>query len=678
MFSQLNLQSYILIAIALISHHPYGKFLGIKYFFNRVLVGLSVSGLIVGTLANFASGLIYPYVVFSIAFGYILSIYSLSKSSHRSIKPIFEKLKKKYVSDIYLYTFLCTLGLIILYFNNPRFSFIEYLNGETFFYFNRHLSYYASQSIEMLHATYLGRLRILNFYPYEWSQYHFFNASVYAISQGLVKFPSLLTYLVAQIVLIIFIVSALLESLIKSYKIKYSDYYKCFFWLLLGFSVFGWSLKWNLFTTGAFSVFAIVNILILISKKEYHQSFIYLVILGVSAIRLMPLAVIIFLLLCILDFKFVSQNSFYYFFQRDPEYNISSSSGSEKSCSVNRYIYHILFILYNVSTLFSGNSLEKLHNTLVENPFSPGGMYGLAFYKLIGVMATKFAIPKAFPNIYNYYENIRDNNSIFYLLCFWIGIASIVVLKMIYLKPKGSRIKKIQPILYIPILSVVGIVALITLFFSPSSVSIIIEALKNPSLPVSIIIGGLRVAVLLFPYLVSVIILSLMVTNLPTIEMKYDINRTLKLLMILQVVFFFFQFLGINSGIKVPILYIVLDVSLWTVIGIVWIAKRINYLYHNMLFVIFIISSTFIFTPHFTKISRMFDYDNHYIKISITELSVKEIVRSDYVDDEGFFKIHYQEVDKVDFYSALLGARVKYNELYKPFMNYRFLGNYGK
>ncbi len=291
------------------------------------MVGLSFSGLLVGTLANFNAGIIRPVAVTVITIGLILAIRNIRKSDSAKIDPS-------------LYAFLAAVGLTLFILNYPTRVFLD---NNTLLY-NIHYSYFSNLSSEMLTANYFSRLRVSEFVPYEWSIYHFFNSGVQASISGLIPRPGLFSYFFAQLFVVIFIILALLENLFDLFGFNARTAAASVIWLAFGFTFFSNAFAWNLATTGPLSVFAMILLLISIYKNNTKEFILFSLILGASAFRLLPLAIVAFILLFLSTLL--------------PDYKKPKTISATFKKLLPDYptlLFYLLFLAYNVSTIIFGS-----------------------------------------------------------------------------------------------------------------------------------------------------------------------------------------------------------------------------------------------------------------------------------------------------------------------------------
>ena len=280
-----SLSHYALALLALFSQYGFGRRLGIRPLFSATLVGVALSALVLGSLANFCAGLIRPVLFFLLALGLALS----SRDALKSLPWDGPTVRR------YALLFGLALGWILL--NRPQTTFLHADELR----FDRHYSYYASQSVEMLRADYFHRLRVADFFPRPWVKYHFFHPATQAIAQGLLPNPGLFTYFLAQTLLTALILVGLTEGLLGCFPLSALNVVLVASWWILGFTVFGLSLRYNFITSGAFSIFAVGQLVFSLYRRNYRDGILFAGLLAASSLRLLPFGVLVVALVVIRD-----------------------------------------------------------------------------------------------------------------------------------------------------------------------------------------------------------------------------------------------------------------------------------------------------------------------------------------------------------------------------------------
>jgi len=618
---QLTFTTYLLILLALTAHYPIGKRLGIKHFFSSTLTGLAVSAAIVAALANVYASLIRPYIFITILIGCGLLVYDI----------IHERIYHNWLVniDIKKYAVLVVVGISFLLLNNPKTIFLSTEGDETYLHFNRHYSYYASQSIEMLNASYDSRLKVPNFYPYEWNRYHFFNSATQAITQGLIQQPTLITFLITQMIIIVFMLLAFAENFISLYGWSKKNLLLLAAWFALGFTLFSFSIKWSLVTTSPFSVFAAVLIVISILSKKYRAAVLFLFILGLSAFRMMPIALCLIAFFCLVYLfkaKFNIKTIFYYI----------------KKIKVIEYLSIAAFIIYNYLTYFSGTAANA--QGFDTNIFAEGWLYMLVTFKFFGYITQLIGASKLLLfNQYGFFDKLLAAQWLQSLLLGVFIIGGFYVLsEMIYIGKKKPSFLWSSGL-------IITLITLVYHYFSPAHTDIKLYIITIPYL-VLMVIFGFRLAEqsrfvdwLLFYGFIGISFASSIIL----------------------------QYTGVDPAIRVPPMYIMFDIVLWVIIGayMLKMADNKKYLITN---IIFSVAMLLLFKCDIIGMTKISDQDNNYIKAPVTEFVQSNFQRSNYVDENNILTMSPADPNLVDVYSSVLGANVNYTPGHEMFMNHRF------
>lgn len=627
--NQFSLLNYLLILFAIFSHYPYGKRLGIKQFFPAVLVGLSFSGLVVGILANFFAGLIRPYIFLIVFVGALLLIIDSIRLAKRVPFINFKEQLARYLVVL-------VLGAVLFILNNPSKLFFQQDNEKDMLLFNRHYSYYSSQSVEMVNAKYFSRLKIANLYPYEWSQYHFFNSGTQAVAQGLIHHPSLFSYWMTQTLVSILILISFLELFFHYFGFRLKNILIFAAWLIIGLSLFIDSLTWNLSTTGTFSVFAIIMLIFALYKKKSREIIVYSGILGASAFRLLPIS-----------FCFLTLALYFIFSEENPNLrlnlkNVFTSLAKKTKLILIDFISIFLFIAYPLITLISakaGEEGEKI-TLFAKEVFDNGWANMLTGFKFIG-----FAYYLAFSeglfsgfNRFGFFEKIILSPiklRIFILVAAVVILLISISLARLFLKYRFRTIKWI---------------------------AIIIFALLNYRF---VSLGVAHLFLLSSFYFIAVTVLLFFIQ-----ERKKEHNGNFNI-QIIALIFFglLLQYIGLDFGIREPVLYIVYDVLLWGLIALMlylFVDKKFIF-YGTLLFSLLL---PYLFPLQLVGILRMTEADRHFMKIDVSP--ILNSTRENFVDKNNMSKFQIVDANTADAYSSALGSNLKYSPDYADFLNYNF------
>ena len=363
MFDSFSLLNYCLILIALFSQYSIGKRFIKAPFICTTMIGISVSAVIVAIFANFVAILIKPFVLISITSAGFLTLYDF-----------FKAVKNNLINSRHLLHFIILIffSFIIFFINNPGEVHFDKTNKEAIkIQYNSHYTNYASLSLEMLDADYFSRLRHRDFYPSKWPAYHFFNSSAFALAQGLISKPNLWTYFMVQVILIIFIFSAMLEWFLHHSSFSFTRYILLLLWFTLLCTV--WSIEWNIKTSGAFTIFGTFFVTINVLNRNYKNLVLFLLLTGISSFRMvsMTLPAVLFVLFYHLKIK------------------LNSKIIKEWICK-NKFLsgFFALFICYNFITVVTPLIITGyMHNLIFDISWLYySGLFLIAFVSLYSLM----------------------------------------------------------------------------------------------------------------------------------------------------------------------------------------------------------------------------------------------------------------------------------------------------
>jgi hypothetical protein len=280
------LSDYLLMSLAVVAHSCLGRRLGAAGIATASLTGLVASAAVVGILANFFANLITPYILGSVVVLGLGTLYDAVRQRKQTMGA----------REFSFAALLVLLALALLLINRPEHVFYLTENGQTFLSFNKHYSYFSSQSQEMLAAEYAGRLRMANQYPHEWAAYHFFSSGCVAIIRLFCSAaPTLIGYFAAQLVLFTFVLLSLAEKFFKLPRVAISGMtatgigiFLC--WLAIGLSLFDGSISWLLYSNSVIALWATLLIVWAAVENDLPQMLLMCLVLTVCATRMVPIA----------------------------------------------------------------------------------------------------------------------------------------------------------------------------------------------------------------------------------------------------------------------------------------------------------------------------------------------------------------------------------------------------
>jgi hypothetical protein len=288
-----ELRIIVPMGLALASSYAYGTLFARRAgAATRCLIGISILALVVGILANVAANLISIFLQVAVVAGIVLSAFVIAEEARRW------RFSKSTVSPLIA---ALLIGGAVFVLNSPSRYFlgVDTTTGDLYLKFNPHYSYFSSLSSEMAAADYLGRLRIQNQWPLEWSAYHFFASAVTAAIQTFGE-HDLVGYFYAQLVILIALVLSLRELLVgRPDTLRRNLVFVA--WLITGMSLFEGALRWLLYSNSAISLWATIAFLVLLFDGRRRETFVVILILGLSSTRLVPIAAAVMLLTIVFD-----------------------------------------------------------------------------------------------------------------------------------------------------------------------------------------------------------------------------------------------------------------------------------------------------------------------------------------------------------------------------------------
>ncbi len=619
---------YSLILLAIFSQYFYGKKLGASFFLTRCLVGVSFLALIAGCLAGFCAALVRPVLMIMTLVGAVCSVISLRQE--------YQNLEHGKRRILFLgYLPLLAFGGVFFLLNNPEYQFLEKApDGRVFLHFNRHYSYYASQSIEMLNADYFSRLRIPNLYPFEWAKYHFFNSATQAIAQLWVGPQGLFTFFMAQVCMAALILMSIGEHLYFGFKRSTGSLLMILTGALIAFTFFSPSMNWNITTTGPFSVFAMMHLVYAIFRKKFEESVLFVLILGASAVRLLPISALGVVALWLI-------------FRGWP--TLKSIGDLLLRIRPFQYVAFLALAAYTGATVLLGPVNSPMQN---DPAVSDYWHYMLTSYQLLGFLSVQLRMGNdSFPHFqYAWADRFTDFlPSRGYKIPFYFALLCCMGIAIRGLKLRSRVIPKI----------------LISCVF----VSFVLAWMKGFSYETY------RLVCLTLPYLFGILLLISSFARNHVFGREFDWRKIGLFFCILCLGAFAFQFKGPTS-IKAPVAFVVYDILFLGVLTAWLILERP--LRRRLAISAFSIAlSLILFKPQIKGIMRIPSMESNYARVDISPLRQPGAKRDAFLDEHGFAK-STEVVGKApmvaDVYSAVLGARLKYAETNSSFMNNAFRG----
>jgi hypothetical protein len=329
-----TLNIYLLIFLVFVLHFPLGKLFQLKSFFVSSLVGVSISACGVGFLANTNAGLIRWFLYFMLMANTTLMIRFALINRHLLKKFAFPE-KTKTIRLLFMLTFF----LFFFFTNNPQKTSYVQEGEKVFFNWNMHHTVHSSPTIEMLNAKYSHRIIFLDGYPKLHKPYHFFDSAALASIQTLIKNPNLVSYLIAQFFIVLFVLLSIIESVfLNSYK-SLKSLFPILLFFILSVTIFYPVINLKFWTNGTFAIFAIYFFINSFNCKNERNFILFSLILGAVAIGQLPIALIV---VC-----------YSFFFQLTKAGVFKTIQDLKRNIRFVDIIGLVLFVAYNVATIFS-------------------------------------------------------------------------------------------------------------------------------------------------------------------------------------------------------------------------------------------------------------------------------------------------------------------------------------
>lgn len=267
-------------ALTLSSLSILGKFLYSKLsFFSSILLGASLIASVVSGIVAINARIGRQFMELSVALSFIVGVMYFVILFYQ------KKIRLKINQDL---IWIILLSISIISVSVFR---LQYLNNGAIL-INAHEAYYAGIPIEINQANYGHRLRILDYYPAEWSKYHFFTSSLLAIAMSFMNEQNLASFLIAKSLIIVILFGVALENLKVERRIKSTLLISA---LLLYAIAFQEASKWSLNTTNFLSVGFLVLIFLSSRRNDYFFACFCSLGLSLSASRVIIPGMVLFI-----------------------------------------------------------------------------------------------------------------------------------------------------------------------------------------------------------------------------------------------------------------------------------------------------------------------------------------------------------------------------------------------
>lgn len=543
---------YLLMFFVILAHYSLGRGVKVNGVITGSLVGISLSAIFVGILANYSAGLIPAYIKYSVLILSIPSVYLFVKSENIKVNA----------SNAKVSVLLLVALILFVYVNQPESVFLINNESGVFLSFNPHYSYLSSQSLEMLLADYPSRLKIVNQYPNEWAAYHFFSGGLFAILRNFSSHRyDLFAYFDVQLILTCFAFLSCAETFLNVTKINISNAISYILWVVTGISLFYPSISWLAYSNSIISLWAVITLVWLSSTKNIRMMLVVTLILCASSARMIPVCgFLAFIMYYQLHKNNLLKN----------DYSLHAVAGL-----VAAYIIATFSVpKADFATFFSGAIVNPVWHTLLFSYRVIGfvlsffGFSPLARYEWGGDYLSFFSrVPL---------DTIRGKLFVFTLFAIIVYILfDLLKIKASVIRNACRKINKIA--VYMAIFSV-GV--LVVAFFVH------------------------RPAVKSFFQYIFILVIPYLLLNLWLLE-KIDHSAKKGVASwagLLFVVFTAYQVTGANE-IKGPVSYLAFDVITWALIGLAFFKRLFNRGVFNVFFCLFLIFIAF--PPRLSGLHKM-------------------------------------------------------------------------
>ncbi len=343
-----NILFFLTFFLILILSYPVGRYFLNNYSENSLikcsLFSIAIFSAIVSIVVNLAP-IFAKYIIFTF---YLINLYILIVNFR-----IRSDLIKAIIPYKLILIFIFFLFLII----NEVFKIIHINKDELIYIYNSHDSYFLDPILEIFSANYFSRLKIFSIYPFEWSTYHFFEASFNSFfllpiyKSGTIGLLVLKNFQLSIFIFLFYI------SFFDNKNLKKEDYFKIIFKLLLISIIFVFlfysKVIYFILTKNFVSTISLIFIAQSILNKNKKDLLIWLIILSMAAFRNL-----------FITFMF----ALYYLIDNHDLSFSNIISKIKKIFNKPILLLLILFIIYFLVTLFSGVDMsQKFH--LISNKY---------------------------------------------------------------------------------------------------------------------------------------------------------------------------------------------------------------------------------------------------------------------------------------------------------------------
>jgi hypothetical protein len=321
--------------------------------FTRIVAGLAFNAALIAFIVSFSAALARYAAILTLLSSFGASIYYVY-SNKKAIfdKKINQKIVFKLIEVLLLYILLCGIyfsGLVA----SPTL-------------FDGHQNYFSGVSLEILNSEYYSRLRIFDNYPVEWGKYHFFNGAITSLPQLILSERTLVTYMVAKICILIFLVSSIAELALKGLSPKKSLVLVtvCLAYIFTMLPHQAW---WSVFTNAYSSLGFLILAFLCWKNDECKSAIFFALCFGLSTSRSLTPAVFLITGMIYLLYKNSTHPAGFLTGSKFPFILVKKSKPSFNFSDTNFILACVIIISAMGAMIFSGTSMRSPFFLGVEN-----------------------------------------------------------------------------------------------------------------------------------------------------------------------------------------------------------------------------------------------------------------------------------------------------------------------
>ena len=335
---------FLFFFVVMLLGYPIGRYLLFNYCENNLIknsiFSLSVFAAVISIVVNLAP-IFSKYVI---VIFYLLNFFALIASSN---------IRNDFLKAIISSKFVLFSIFIIFLIANLIYKPISIEEDRLIFLFDTHYTYFVNSVSEILTSDYFSRIKILSFYPYEWSAYHFFQAGFNSIFlspvylSGTIGLISLKNFYLS-IFLSLFFFSFFKEKNLNTNK-NFSLVLKLLLTILVLISLFFTKIIWLIQTNGFVSALLVIFIVQSLLSKNKNDLLIWAIILSLSSFRNVFISLMLFI--------------YYLFDTQNFNFEIFVNK-IKKIINLPNLLLSILFLLYFMSTFYQTEVTAPKYNLL--------------------------------------------------------------------------------------------------------------------------------------------------------------------------------------------------------------------------------------------------------------------------------------------------------------------------